>query len=554
MDLALLHGLTDPVLAANLLDGFGNVLTVQNLLLAAAGVTLGTLVGVLPGIGPALTIALLLPLTFNFSDPTGAFILFAGIYAGGMYGGSTTSILLNTPGESSSVATAIEGHQMARRGRARAALATAAIGSFVAGTIGIVLLTLVARPVADLAVKFRPEDYFALALIAFASVTTLVARSMIRGLISLALGILIGVVGIDQLTGQSRLTFGVDQLGNGVDIVIVAVGLFAVGEALHMAAKLRSGGADEEEIIDPGADGQAGDGDARDAADDGTGPSARGRAGRRRRNPWMTRQDVRRSWKPWLRGAAIGFPFGALPAGGAEVPTFLSYATEKRLTKHPDEFGKGAIEGVAGPEAANNASFSGTLVPLLTLGIPTSATAAIMLAAFQIFNLQPGPELFDTNSDLVWTLIASLYVGNVLLLLLNLPLIRVWVKVLEVPRPLLYAGILAFATLGVYSLSGSTVEVLVMYVIGVLGFFMRRYDFPVAPVILGVILGPVMEVQGRRALVGSGGDLSVFVSRPLTIVLLLVAVVALLMPYLPAIVARLRGRRDGRKLVFGEED
>jgi putative tricarboxylic transport membrane protein len=537
MDLSLLS-LVDPALAANLLDGFGNVLSPENLLLAAAGVTLGTLVGVLPGIGPALTIALLLPLTFNFSDPTGAFILFAGIYAGGMYGGSTTSILLNTPGESSSVATAIEGHQMARRGRARAALATAAIGSFVAGTIGIVLLTFVAEPVASLAVKFRPEDYFMLALIAFASVTTLVARSMIRGLLSLSLGLLIGFVGIDGLTGQSRLTFGVDQLGNGVDIVIVAVGLFAVGEALHMAAKLRKSGGQEDEIIDP------------DAQDDAP---PRGRFGRKR-NRWLTKEDARRSWKPWLRGAAIGFPFGALPAGGAEVPTFLSYATEKRLTKHPEEFGKGAIEGVAGPEAANNASFSGTLVPLLTLGIPTSATAAIMLSAFQVFNLQPGPELFEKQSDLVWTLIASLYVGNILLLLLNLPLIRVWVKVLEVPRPLLYAGILAFATLGVYSLSGSTTEVVVMYVIGVVGFFMRRYDFPVAPVILGVILGPVMELQGRRALVGSGGDLSVFVSRPLTVVLLIVAITALVLPYLPAIIARLRGRKDGQKLVFGDED
>jgi putative tricarboxylic transport membrane protein len=488
--------------AANLLDGFAEVLTVQNLLLAAAGVTLGTLVGVLPGIGPALTIALLLPITFNFDDPTGAFILFAGIYAGGMYGGSTTSILLNTPGESASVATAIEGFQMARRGRARPALATAAIGSFVAGTIGIVALTLIAEPVADFAVRFRAEDYFMLTLLAFASVTALTSRSLIRGYAALALGLLIGFVGIDQLTGQSRLTFGVDQLGNGIDIVIVAVGLFAVGEALHMASKLRG---DDDEVIQP---------------DEGH---------------WMTRDDWRRSWKPWLRGAGIGFPFGALPAGGAEVPTFLSYATERKLTKRPDEFGEGAIEGVAGPEAANNASFSGTLVPLLTLGLPTSATAAIMLAAFQIFNLQPGPELFERNSDLVWTLIASLYVGNVMLLLLNLPLIRVWVKVLEVPRPLLYAGILVFATLGVYSLSGSTTEVIVMYAIGVVGFFMRRYDFPIAPVILGVILGPLMELQARRALVGSGEDLGVFVGRPLTVILLLLALAAFIVPNLPAL-------------------
>jgi putative tricarboxylic transport membrane protein len=514
------------VLAANLLDGFGAVLSLQNLLLAAAGVTLGTLVGVLPGIGPALTVALLLPITFNFSDPVGAFILFAGIYAGGMYGGSTTSILLNTPGESASVATAIEGFQMARRGRARAALATAAIGSFVAGTIGIVALTVIAQPVADLAVRFRAQDYFALTLLAFASVTALTSTSLIRGMASLAVGLLIGFVGIDQLTGQSRLTFGVDQLGNGIDIVIVAVGLFAVGEALHMAAKLRTEG--EEELVRPEDEPEGG--------------------------RWMTRSDVRRSWRPWLRGAAIGFPFGALPAGGAEVPTFLSYATERRLSRHRDEFGQGAIEGVAGPEAANNASFSGTLVPLLTLGIPTSATAAIMLAAFQIFNLQPGPELFTNNSDLVWTLIASLYIANLMLLALNLPLIRLWVKVLEVPRELLYAGILVFATLGVYSLSASTIEVLVMYAIGVLGFFMRRYDFPIAPVILGVILGPLMETQGRRALVASGGDLGVFVSRPLTVVLLVIAVAALVVPHLPALMTRMRGGTGGRRLTFGADD
>jgi putative tricarboxylic transport membrane protein len=514
------------VFAASLLDGFGAVLTPENLLLALAGVTLGTLVGVLPGIGPALTIALLLPLTFNFSDPVGAFILFAGIYAGGMYGGSTTSILLNTPGESASVATAIEGFQMARRGRARAALATAAIGSFVAGTIGIVLLTLLAQPVADLAVQFRAEDYFALAVLAFACVTALVGRSLIRGWASLALGLLIGCVGIDALTGQSRLTFGVDQLGNGIDIVIVAVGLFAVGEALHMAARLRRGG--DEHLIHPDDPGQS---------------------------RWFSRADARRSWKPWLRGAAIGFPFGALPSGGAEVPTFLSYATEKRLSKHQEEFGEGAIEGVAGPEAANNASFSGTLVPLLTLGIPTSATAAIMLAAFQIFNLQPGPQLFTKNSELVWTLIASLYVGNVMLLLLNLPMIRIWVKVLEIPREALYTGILVFATLGVYSLSGSAVEVLVMYAIGVAGFFMRRYEFPIAPVILGVILGPVMEVQFRRALVASGGDATVFVDRPLTVGLLSAGLLALLLPYAPSIVGRLRGRAGhAGRLAFGESD
>ena len=503
----------------DLVNGFGSALTPENLLLAALGVTLGTFVGVLPGIGPALTIALLLPLTFNFSDPTGAFILFAGIYAGGMYGGSTTSILLNTPGESASVATAIEGFQMAKRGRARAALATAAIGSFVAGTISIVLLTFVAQPVADLAVKFQPADYFWLTVLAFASVTALVGRSLVRGFASLSLGLLIGFVGIDQVSGQSRLALGIQQLNNGIDIVLVAVGLFAVGEALHVAAVMRR--RPQEEVVEP-------------------------EGGRR---AWLSPRDWARSWRPWLRGAALGFPFGAMPAGGAEVPTFLSYSLEKRLAKEPEEFGKGAIEGVAGPEAANNASFSGTLVPLLTLGIPTSATAAIMLSAFQIFNLQPGPQLFDEQSDLVWALIASLYVANVMLLVLNLPLIRIWVKVLELPRPALYTGILMFGTLGVYSLSNSVTEVLVMFAIGLLGFALRRSEFPIAPVILGVILGPLMEAQFRRTLIVSDGDLSALFSRPLSIGLMVLAVLAIGLPYLPALL----GRRAGR-IALAEED
>jgi putative tricarboxylic transport membrane protein len=494
----------------DLANGFATALTPEHLLFAAIGVTLGTLVGVLPGIGPALTVALLLPLTYNF-DATAAFIMFAGIYYGGMYGGSTTSILLNTPGESASVVTTIEGFQMAKRGRGGAALATSAIGSFVAGTISTIAITFLAPFIARVALAFQPADYFALMVLAFVSVTALIGRSLLRGLISLFLGLFVGLIGIDSLTGQSRFTFGVPQLLNGLDIVVVAVGLFAVGEALYVASRLRH---DTEEIV-----------------------PVRG-------GVMMTRHELGRSWRPWLRGTAIGFPIGALPAGGAEIPTFLSYNVEKRLNPK-SEWGKGAIEGVAGPEAANNAAFSGVLVPLLTLGIPTSATAAILLAAFQIYNLQPGPLLFRNSPDLVWALIASLYVGNVMLLLLNLPLIRLWVKVLAIPRALLYAAILVFATLGVYSVGNSLVDVLIMYVIGVVGFFMRRYDFPVGPMILGVILGPLMEQQFRRALQISQGDLSVFVTRPISLVLLLLAAGALLGPQLP----RLFGR--GRRIVFG---
>ncbi|MEE6257644.1 tripartite tricarboxylate transporter permease [Plantactinospora sonchi] len=510
---------------SDLLGGFGTVLTPTYLLYATIGVTLGTFVGVLPGIGPALTIALLLPVTFSLDDPIGTFIMFAGIYYGAMYGGSTTSILLNTPGESASVATAIEGHQMARRGRARAALATAAIGSFVAGTISTLLLSLFARPVAALAVEFRAADYFALALLAMVAVTALVGRSLVRGLISLCLGLFLGLVGLDELTGQARFTFGTLELLDGIDIVVIIVGLFAIGETLHVASRLNST-PDQVAPLEPVRGGFA----------------------------WLSRQDWARSWRPWLRGTAVGFPFGALPSGGADIPTFLSYTYERHRARNRAEFGKGAIEGVAGPEAANNAAFSGVLVPLLTLGIPTSATAAVMLAAFQIFNLQPGPQLFDKSPELVWALIASLYVGNVLLLALNLPLIRLWVKVLQIPRPVLYAGILVFATLGVYAASGSVTQVLIAYGIGVLGFFLRHFEFPIAPVVLGAILGPMMELQFRRTLVLSNGDLSVFVTRPLTAVLLGLVVLAVLVPYLPRIVARLRGRRAPARLAFGEDD
>jgi putative tricarboxylic transport membrane protein len=505
----------------DLAQGFATALRPEYLLFAAIGVTLGTMVGVLPGIGPALTVALLLPLTFRF-EATGAFIMFAGIYYGGMYGGSTTSILLNTPGESASVVTTIEGFQMAKRGRGGAALATAAIGSFVAGTLSTVAITFAGPVIAGIAIRFQPADYFALMVLAFVSVAALLGRSLVRGLMSLTLGLLVGFIGIDEVSGQARLTFGVRELLDGLDIVVVAIAMFAVGEALYVASRLRR---DTEEIV-----------------------PLRGSIG-------MTRDEWRRSWRPWLRGTLLGFPIGALPAGGAEVPTFLSYSLEKQLSRHREEFGHGAIEGVAGPEAANNAAFSGVLVPLLTLGLPTSATAAILLAAFQIYDLQPGPLLFENSGPLVWAMIASLYIGNVMLLLLNLPLIRLWIKLLSVPRPLLYTAILVFATLGVYSLSNSLVDLLLMYAIGVAGFFMRRYDIPVAPLILGVILGPLMEAQFRRALSISQGDATIFLRRPLSATILAVALLAALLPHAPRLLAALRGRQADRLIVGqGTED
>ncbi len=455
-----------------LLDGFATAATPINLLLALVGVIIGTAVGVLPGIGPAMTVALLLPITYNL-EPTGAIIMLAGIFYGGMYGGSTTSILLNTPGESSSVVTAIEGHMMAKGGRAAQALATAAVGSWVAGTIGTLLLAFFAPIVTRFAISLGAPEYFAVMLLAFIAVTAVLGGSRLRGFISLALGLTIGLVGLDSVSGQARLTFGIPQLGDGIDIVVVAVGIFALGEALWVAAHLRRQVA---EVIPVG-------------------------------RPWMGKSDLKRSWKPWLRGTALGFPFGAIPAGGAEIPTFLSYITEKRLTKHPDEFGKGAIEGVAGPEAANNASAAGTMVPMLSLGLPTNATAAVMLAALVSYGIQPGPLLLQRESELVWGLIASLFIGNTLLLLLNLPLAPMWAKLLRIPRPYLYAGILFFASMGAYAVNGSSFDLILLLVFGLIGFGMRRFGLPILPLIVAVILGPRVELQGRRALQLSSGDI-----------------------------------------------
>ena len=490
----------------DLVDGFGVALTPENLLWALLGVFLGTAVGVLPGIGPALTVALLLPVTYSL-EPISAFIMFAGIYYGGMYGGSTTSILLNTPGESASIITSLEGNKMARRGRGAAALATAAVGSFVAGTLATLGLTLVAPPMVDLALRFGEPEYVALIVLAFTAITAVLGSSLVRGLVSLFIGLAIGLVGIDTLTGQSRFTFGVPQLQNGIDVVTVAVGLFAVGETLWVASRLRH---DPGEIV-----------------------PVRG-------SVWMTRDEWRRSWRPWLRGTLLGFPIGALPAGGAEIPTFLSYSLEKRLSKHPEEFGKGAIEGVAGPEAANNASAAGVLVPLLTLGLPTSATAAILLVAFQRYGLQPGSQLFDRDPELVWGLIASLYIGNLMLLVLNLPLAGLWVRLLAIPRPQLYAGILVFAGLGTYAQQGSTVDLVVLYALGALGFVMRRFAVPVAPAVIAAILGPEAEVHFRRALQISQGDYSTFVERPIAATIFAIAAIGLVAPRL---IRLARGRR-----------
>ena len=481
-----------------LLHGFATAGTPVNLLWAFVGCALGTAVGVLPGIGPATAVAMLLPITSQV-EPTASMIFFAGIYYGAMYGGSTTSILLNTPGETASMVTAMEGNKMAKSGRAGAALATAAIGSFVAGSMATVLVTLFAPVVADYAVKLGPPEYFMLMVLAFTTVSAVLGKSTVRGLTALFIGLALGLVGMDQITGQVRYAAGVPELLDGVEIVLVAVGLFAVAEAMHAVMF-------EGRVVD---------------------------TENRLSRVTMTLSDWRRSVPAWLRGTAIGAPFGCIPAGGTEIPTFLSYAAEKKLAKgaNKDEFGtRGAIEGVAGPEAANNATVTAAMIPLLTLGIPTSNTTAILLGAFQNYGIQPGPQLFSSSASLVWALIASLYIGNVMLLVLNLPLVGLWVKLLKVPKPQLYAGIMIFATVGAYGMRQSAFDLFLLYGIGILGLIMRRFNFPTAPVLVGMILGPLAEAQMRNAISIGEGSALIFVQRPMSLTILVVVLLILIVP------------------------
>ena len=483
-----------------LLMGFATAATPINLAWCFVGCAIGTGVGVLPGIGPAVAVAMLLPITTKV-DATASMIFFAGIYYGAMYGGSTTSILLNTPGETGSMITAMEGNKMAKSGRAGAALATSAVGSFVAGTIATVLVTMFAPILANFAVRLGPPEYFCLMLLAFTTVSSVLGQSTLRGLTALFVGLAIGLIGMDQITGQARYAGNVPELLDGVDIVLVAVGLFAVAEALH--AVLFEGKVKESE--------------------------------NKMSRVTMTQRDWRRSIPAWIRGTAIGAPFGCIPAGGTEIPTFLSYATEKKLAKGENqaEFGKqGAIEGVAGPEAANNAAVTCAMIPLLTLGIPVSNTTAVLLGAFQNYGIQPGPQLFSSSSALVWALIASLYIGNVMLLVLNLPMIGLWVKLLKVPKPQLYAGILIFATVGAYGMRQSAFDLFLLYGVGVLGLVMRRFSFPTAPVVVGMILGPLAEAQLRNAIAMGEGSALVFLQRPMSLTLLVIVVLVLLVPRL----------------------
>ncbi len=481
-----------------LLQGFATAISPVNLLWALVGCALGTAVGVLPGIGPAVAVAMLLPITAKV-DVTASMIFFAGIYYGAMYGGSTTSILLNTPGETASMVTAMEGNKMAKSGRAGAALATAAIGSFVAGTIATVIVTLFAPYVAEFAIKLGPPEYFLLMVLAFTTVSAVLGQSALRGMTALFIGLATGLVGLDQISGQARYTLGVPELLDGIEIVLVAVGLFAVAEVLYSA--LYEGRVAETQ--------------------------------NRLSRVHMTARDWKRSVPAWLRGTAIGAPFGCIPAGGTEIPTFLSYAAEKKFAQGEDqaEFGHaGAIEGVAGPEAANNATVTTALIPLLTLGIPTSNTTAILLGAFQNYGIQPGPQLFTNSANLVWALIASLYIGNVMLLILNLPMVGLWVKLLKIPKPQLYAGILIFATVGAYGMRQSAFDLVLLYAIGLVGVVMRRFDFPTAPVVVGMILGPLAEAQLRNAVSIGEGSAMVFLQRPMSVAMIGVILVVMIAP------------------------
>ena len=481
------------------LSGFTNALTLTNLGFGLLGTILGTLVGVLPGIGPALAISLLLPVTL-IADPTAALIMFGAIYYGTMFGGSTTSILLNAPGESGSVMTTIEGNKMARNGRASAALATAAIGSFVAGAIATGIVAVAAPTIAWVGVRMTPADFFAMMVLAFGTVGAVLGQSMLRGLISMAFGLSIGLIGLDLQSGSERLTLGFADAYDGIETVVLVVSLFALGEALYVSLYGQFGGTTKSKF----------------------GGLA-----------WMTKSDFKRSWGPWLRGTAIGFPTGVIPAGGSELPTFLSYSLEKRLAKKKhDEFGKGAIEGVAGPEAANNANAAGAMVPLLALGLPTSATAAVLLVAFQQFDISPGPLLFQDEPLLVWTLIASLFIGNALLLVVNLPLVGLWAKLLDIPSPYLYGGIVTFAMVGAFVLNNNSFDLWAAVVIGIIGLLFRKFGYPITPLILGVILGPMAEQQFRRALQGAAGDWSILVSTPFSVTLYAALAAVIVLPRL----------------------
>jgi TctA family transporter len=486
----------------------------QNVLYCLLGVLLGTLIGVLPGIGPVPTIAMLLPITFNL-DPIAALIMLAGIYYGAQYGGSTTAILVNLPGEAASVVTVLDGHQMARQGRAGPALAIAAIGSFVAGCVATLLIATAAPPLAEVALKFGPAEYFSLMVLGLVAATVLAHGSLVKAIAMVVLGLLLGLIGTDVNSGVLRFTFDVPELADGIGFVIVAMGMFGVTE---IAANLEQG-AKREVFLGKVT------------------------------HLMPSREDFRRAWRAILRGTALGSCLGILPGGGAILSSFASYTLEKKVSKHPEQFGKGAIEGVAGPESANNAGAQTSFIPMLTLGIPGNAVMALMIGALMIQGIAPGPQVMTEKPQLFWGLIASMWLGNLMLVVLNLPLIGMWIKLLQVPYRFLFPSIIIFMAVGVFSLSNNPWDCLIMAVFGVFGYVCVKLECEPAPLILGFILGPLMEENLRRAMLLSRGDPTVFfnpVDKPISFSFLLAALALLAVIALPNI-------RKRREQVFVEE-
>ena len=479
--------------------GFGVALTPVNLLYALIGTLLGTLIGVLPGIGPVATIAMLLPTTFTL-PPVSALIMLAGIYYGAQYGGSTTSILLNMPGETSSAVTCLDGYQMARQGKAGAALAIAALGSFFAGCVSTVMIATVAVPLSTLALKFGPAEYCSLMVLGLIGAVVLARGSILKAVAMVVLGLLLGIVGTDVNSGAARFTFGINELADGIGVVSVAMGLFGFAEII---SNLES--AEKREIFVTRITGL-----------------------------WITRDQFRQAWPAVLRGTGLGSLLGLLPGGGALLASFASYALEKKIAADPSRFGKGAIEGVAGPESANNAGAQSSFIPLLTLGIPENAVMALMVGAMTIHSIQPGPQVMTSNPALFWGLIASMWVGNLMLVILNLPLIGMWVKLLQVPYRVLYPAILLFCAIGVYTTSNATFDVIQTAFFGFFGVLFVKLECEPAPLLLGFVLGPMMEENLRRALLISRGDPSVFVTRPLSLAMLITAAVLLVLIVAPA--------------------
>ncbi len=478
-------------------QGFGVALTPLNLVWCFIGVFLGTVIGILPGIGPAATIAMLLPLTFRM-DPTGAVIMLAGIYYGSKYGGSTTSILLNVPGESASVVTCFDGYQMAKRGRGGPALGIAAIASFIAGTVGVLGLMLVAPPLAKFALTFSSPEYFALMCLGLGMVVLLAGESMVKALLAMLVGLWLAGMGTDLFTATSRFTFGIAELLDGIDFVVVAIGVFALGEVLGNLE-----GREGTQML----------------------PVPKGL-----RNLMPTWQDMKDCRFAFVNGSLVGFIIGVLPGAGSTIASFISYGIEKAVSKHPEKFGTGVPEGVAAPEGANNAETGGAMVPLLTLGIPGSGTTAILLAAFILWGLRPGPLMIQDNPTLFWGLVASMYIGNVMLLVLNLPLVPLFAQILRLPAYVLYPAIFGLSIVGVFSVSSSLFDVWMLAVFGLLGYGMRRLDYPAAPLILGFVLGDSMERALRQSLMMSQGDLSILVSRPLSATMLVLTALILIAP------------------------